>query len=78
MPACDVRFISERLPTVSVASLDTPYVLFAATKVETQNIASHKQKAQIFEINNNHINIAIVARETQDFASLQGSRRHNY
>ena len=48
MPACDVRFISERLPTVSVASLDTPSVLFAATKVETQNIASHKQTAQMF------------------------------
>ena len=42
MPACDVRFISERLPTVSVASLDTPCVLYACKQVETQNLASHK------------------------------------
>ena len=47
MPARDARFISERLPTVSVTSLDTPCVLFAATKVETQDFASHKQTAQM-------------------------------
>lgn len=48
MPARDVRFIRERLPTASVASLDTPSVLFAATKVEMQNLASHEQTPQMF------------------------------
>ena len=41
-------------------------------KVETQNLASHKKVSAIFVDGNMLIEIESVARETQDFASLQG------
>ena len=41
-------------------------------KVETQNFASHKKVRTIFFDGNVLIEIESVARETQDFASLQG------
>ena len=40
-------------------------------KVETQNLASHKKVSAIFVDGNVLIEIEFVARETQDFASLQ-------
>ena len=40
-------------------------------KVETQNLASHKKVSAIFVDGNMLIEIESVARETQDFASLQ-------
>ena len=40
-------------------------------KVETQNFASHKKVSTIFVDGNMLIEIESVARETQDFASLQ-------
>ena len=44
-------------------------------KVETQNFASHKEVSPIFIDRNMHIINVFIARETQDFASLQGWRR---
>ncbi len=44
-------------------------------KVETQNFASHKKVRTIFVDGNVLIEIVFIARETQDFASLQGWRR---
>ena len=44
-------------------------------KVETQNFASHKKVSPIFVDGNMLIEIEFIARETQDFASLQGWRR---
>ena len=41
-------------------------------KVETQNLASHKKVSTIFVDGNVLIYIEFIARETQDFASLQG------
>ena len=40
-------------------------------KVETQNLASHKKVSPIYIDGNMLIEIESVARETQDFASLQ-------
>ena len=40
-------------------------------KVETQNFASHKKVSPIYIYGNMQIEIESVARETQDFASLQ-------
>ena len=40
-------------------------------KVETQDFASHKKVRTIFVDGNVLIEIEFVARETQDFASLQ-------
>ena len=40
-------------------------------KVETQNLASHEKVSPIFVDGNMLIEIESVARETQDFASLQ-------
>ena len=40
-------------------------------KVETQNFASHKKVSPIYIYGNVLIEIEFVARETQDFASLQ-------
>ena len=40
-------------------------------KVETQNLASHKKVSPIYIYGNMLIEIEFVARETQDFASLQ-------
>ena len=40
-------------------------------KVETQNLASHKKVSTIYIYGNVLIEIESVARETQDFASLQ-------
>ena len=40
-------------------------------KVETQNLASHKGVSPIYIYGNVLIEIEFVARETQDFASLQ-------
>ena len=40
-------------------------------KVETQNLASHKGVSPIYIDGNMLIEIEFVARETQDFASLQ-------
>ena len=40
-------------------------------KVETQNLASHKGVSTIYIYGNVLIEIEFVARETQDFASLQ-------
>ena len=44
-------------------------------KVETQNLASHKKVSAIYIDGNMLIEIEFIARETQDFASLQGWRR---
>ena len=41
-------------------------------KVETQNFASRKKVSPIYIYGNMLIEIEFVARETQDFASLQG------
>ena len=47
-------------------------VLYRCTlKVETQNLASHKGVSPIYIYGNVLIEIESVARETQDFASLQ-------
>ena len=40
-------------------------------KVETQDFASHKKVSTIYIDGNMLIEIEFVARETQDFASLQ-------
>ncbi len=40
-------------------------------KVETQNLASYKKVSPIYIYGNVLIEIEFVARETQDFASLQ-------
>ncbi|OKZ25322.1 MAG: hypothetical protein BHV84_10205 [Prevotella sp. AG:487_50_53] len=40
-------------------------------KVETQNLASHEKVSPIYIYGNMLIEIESVARETQDFASLQ-------
>ena len=40
-------------------------------KVETQDFASHKKVSPIYIYGNMLIEIEFVARETQDFASLQ-------
>ena len=40
-------------------------------KVETQNLASRKKVSPIYIYGNVLIEIEFVARETQDFASLQ-------
>ena len=48
-------------------------VLYRCTlKVETQDFASHKKVSPIYIYGNMLIEIEFVARETQDFASLQG------
>ena len=47
-------------------------VLYRCTlKVETQDFASHKKVSAIYIDGNMLIEIESVARETQDFASLQ-------
>ena len=41
-----------------------------ASKVETQNFASHKQTYAIYWDDETPVIVAFIARETQDFASL--------
>ena len=57
---------------------DTLYHYALAAKVETQNLASHKGVVQISGVITCMINGVILARETQDFASLLGWRRYFY
>ena len=52
--------------------VDTLYHYAPQGKVETQNLASHKGGVQISGVIICMINGAILARETQDFASLLG------
>ena len=40
-------------------------------KVETQNLASHKQQTRLQHADYNWNKLRILPRETQDFASLQ-------
>ena len=56
--------------------VDTLYHYAPQGKVETQNLASHKGGVLISEVIICMINGAILARETQDFASLLGSRHY--
>ena len=53
-------------------------VIRRQSKVETQNLASHKQGYAINRGDYMSVIAAFVARETQDFASLLGWRRHLY
>ena len=48
------------------------------SKVETQNLASHKQGYAINRVDYMLVIAEFIARETQDFASLLGRRRHLY
>jgi len=56
--------------------METPYHYALTAKVETQNFASHKGVVQFSEVITCMINGAILARETQDFASLLGCRHY--
>ena len=56
--------------------VDTLYHYAPQGKVETQNLASHKGGVQISGVIICMINGAILARETQDFASLLGWRHY--
>ena len=53
-----------------LVSVDTVYHYTLTAKVETQNFASHKGVVLISEVIICMINGAILARETQDLASL--------
>ena len=55
---------------------DTLYHYALTAKVETQDFASHKGGVQISGVIICMINGAILARETQDFASLLGCRHY--
>ena len=55
---------------------DTLYHYALTAKVETQNLASHKEGVQISGVIICMMNCAIPACETQDFASLLGSRHY--
>ena len=55
---------------------DTLYHYALTAKVETQNFASHKEVVLISEVIIYMMNCAIPACETQDFASLLGSRHY--
>ena len=55
---------------------DTLYHYALTAKVETQDFASHEGGVQISGVIICMINGAILARETQDFASLLGWRHY--
>ena len=56
--------------------VDTLYHYAPQGKVETQNLASHKGIVQFSGVIICTINSAILARETQNLASLLGSRHY--
>ena len=56
--------------------VDILYHYALTAKVETQNLASHKEVVLISEVIICMMNCAIPACETQDFAYILGSRHY--
>ena len=59
-----------------LVSVDTLYHYTLTAKVETKDFASHKEVVLISEVIICMMNCAIPACETQNFASLLGSRHY--